>query len=385
MLRKVVYAGAQATSFVQATRDLEALAETVLSRERVQRWTKRVGNERVAAAAAEAKHYQALPLPAQRLSPTDQVPQVACVEMDGGRIQIRRRATPGDGPSYWRESLVGCLSSMTSSEQVADPCPRLPKTFVDPRRIGDLAREIKGFCSEVATGEAVSTAPDERPDRPRPLVRSVIATRQGLEVFAPLLAAAAHARGFNAARRKAFLGDGSASNWSVHRQFFSHYTPILDFTHAVCYVYQAAMAGRPPTCGWQDYCRWAQWLWNGQTSELIEAVAARAAQLGPPASDEPETSPRHLVAKVLGYLRNQRTRMDYPRYRQQGLPITTSHVESTIKQVNRRVKGSEKFWDQGAEPLLQLVADYLSETRPLAKFWRHRPRQLSGMRTRAPV
>ena len=77
--------------------------------------------------------------------------------------------------------------------------------------------------------------------------------------------------------------------------------------------------------------------------------------------------------------------MHYDEYRRLGLPITSSHVESTIKQVNRRVKGTEKFWDQGAEPLLQLVADHLSETRPLAIFWRQRPRKLSSTRCHLSV
>jgi hypothetical protein len=387
MLKKVVYAGAQSASFVQASKDLEALAETTVSRERVQRWTKRVGQERVAAATAAAERYRDLPLPERRTSPTGQVPQVACIEMDGGRIQIRQRAaSSGDKPSsYWRESLVACLSSMTSQEHTADPCPRLPKAFVDPRRMSDLAREIKGFSSETAIDEPAPDAPVERAERPELRVRSVIATRQGLEALGLQAAAAAQARGFNAARRKAFLGDGSSSNWSVHRQQFSHYTPILDFTHAICYVYQAAMAGRSPDVGWEDYCRWAQWLWGGQTDELIQAVAMRAAKLGPPADSDPETSPRQIVAKVLGYLQNQRSRMRYHEYRRLGLPITTSHVESAIKQVNRRVKGTEKFWDQGAEPLLQLVADHLSETQPLATFWRQRPRQLSSMRCRTPA
>ena len=52
--------------------------------------------------------------------------------------------------------------------------------------------------------------------------------------------------------------------------------------------------------------------------------------------------------------------MNYPEYRRQGLPITSCHVESTIKRINRRMKGTEKFWDEGAEPLLCLVADHLS-------------------------
>jgi hypothetical protein len=384
VLKKIVYAGAQSASFVQATKDLKALAELPVSRERVQRWTKRVGEERVAEVAARARTYQELPLPERQPSPTDQVPQVACVETDGGRIQIRPRQAASEHDEtagHWRETLVGCLSSMTSEERAADPCPMVPSTFVDPVRMGQLSREIKGFSSDAATSEAPpDEAPLDRPGRPEPLVRSVVATRQGIDALGERLVAAAYARGFHAARRKAFVADGSATNWSVHRQHFSHYTPILDFTHAVCYVYAAAMAGRSSEAGWSEYCQWAQWLWSGATSELVAAVQARLQSLGPPGETEGEASPRKIVAEALRYCENQRSRMKYAQYRKLGLPITSSHVESTIKQINRRVKGTEKFWDQGAEPLLVLAADHLSETPDLAHFWRSRPKRLHPMR-----
>lgn len=384
MLKKVTYAAAQASSFVQATRDLEALAEVDVSRERVQRWAKRVGNERVAQIEAETEAYQALPLPERQTSPTDQIPQVACVQMDGGRIQIRDRheePESRESKGYWRESLVGCCLSMISQEHAADPCPTIPQTFVDPGRMSDLSREIKGFsgCPEEAT-DPPENSPDDRDGRPSVLVRSVVASRQGIETFGRRLIAAAHARGFNAAERKAFVADGSATNWSVHRQHFSHYTPILDFTHAVCYVYAAAMAGQPTTSGWRDYCQWAQWLWEGATDRLIAAIRVRSEKLGPPTESDAETSPRKIIAEALRYLENQRPRMKYHEYRTRGLPITSSHIESTIKQINRRVKGTEKFWDQGAEPLLQLVADHLSETPGLAHFWRNRRHRLQPMR-----
>jgi hypothetical protein len=386
MLKKVVYAGAQSASFVQATKDLDALAEIAVSRERVQRWTKRVGHERVAEVARQAASYQSLPLPERRHSPTGQIPQVACVQMDGGRLQIRDRreeaSSVGEGAGYWRESLVGCLLSMASREHAADPCQKLPATFADARRMRELSREIKGFSSAAdppddMMAEEVSA---DRPERPQVLVRSVVATREGLEVFGQRLVAAAYARGFHAASRKAFVSDGAASNWSVHKAHFSHYTPVLDFTHAVCYVYQAAMAGRSTAAGWEHYCRWAQWLWEGSTDELIAAIAARGKELGLPGEGEPAGSPGQILASTLGYLQNQRSRMRYAEYRRQGLPITSSHIESTIKQINRRVKGTEKFWDRGAEPLLQLAADHLSETRPLAPFWKARPSRLQSMR-----
>ena len=87
------------------------------------------------------------------------------------------------------------------------------------------------------------------------------------------------------------------------------------------------------------------------------------------------------MAKTLGYLQNQRGRMKYHEYRRLGLPITSSHIESTIKQINRRMKGTEKFWHQGAEPLLQLVAGRLSETNRLDQFWRNRRNRLPHMRS----
>lgn len=383
MLRKVAYAGSQSASFVQATKDLEALAEVKVTRERVQRWTKRVGQERVAEVQRQAESYQELPLPEQQRSPTDQVPQVASVMIDGGRIQIRdRHLAPGDKDStgYWRESLVGCCLSMVSQEHTQDPCPTIPKTLVDPARMSQLSREIKGFSGDAqAAGEAPLDHPLQRDGRPDVLVRSVVATRGGQDALGQRLAAEAHGRGFHAARRKAFVADGAASNWSVHKKYFSHYTPILDFTHALCYVYAAAMAGQAGQTAWQDYVRWAQWLWEGAVEQLIAAVTARSEALGQP-PDGDETSPAVIVAKALGYFKNQRSRMNYHQYRRLGLPITSSHIESTIKQINRRVKGTEKFWDRGAEPLLQLTADHLSETNRLNQFWKNRRKRLQPMR-----
>ena len=89
--------------------------------------------------------------------------------------------------------------------------------------------------------------------------------------------------------------------------------------------------------------------------------------------------PRRLVASALGYLMNNRERMQYAEYRRAGLPMVSSYVESAVKQFNYRVKGSEKFWTEaGAEEMLQLRADLLSSDRPLAAFWARREANESG-------
>lgn len=387
--RRIVFAAAQGVSFADASEALLELSDLKLLPKRVWRAAKRIGDERVEECRAAAERYEQLPLPSQRQSPVAQVPTLVCVQMDGGRFQQRERiSSPTNDASaseaqrasgcqedgLWKEYKAGVLLSMTSEQHAQDPCPRLPATFADPGKMRELAREIKGFTSE---SQVSTKAEDEaldfkkRPGRPEVLVKSVVATSGDVDVFGPLLANAAYERGFHAAERKAFVADGSATNWSVWRKFFSHYTPITDFVHALMYVYAGAMAGREANEGWSYYRDWAQWLWGGEVAKVIAALATRQTELGLPEKKETGT-PRAQVASSLGYLINQRGRMKYDEYRKQGLPLTSSPIESTVKQINRRIKGTEKFWSEGSDPMLHLVADRLSQTNVSAKFWQRR-------------
>ena len=93
-----------------------------------------------------------------------------------------------------------------------------------------------------------------------------------------------------------------------------------------------------------------------------------------------------MVARALTYLGNQQGKMQYADYRRQGLPITSSLMESVVKQVNLRVKGTEKFWsEEGAEALLQLRADQLSDDQPLEAFWQRRQETATGQRRYRPA
>jgi len=385
----MVYAGTNATSFKQASKDLQEEAELTIGEQRIMRATKRIGEERIEQRQKEIQTWEQLPLPEQQRSPRAQVPAVAVAEMDGGRIQIRERKPleaeakrAEERSGHWRETKVGCLLTVASEVSAEDPCPTLPAVFVHPRRMRKIVREIKGFCvaadEESAPGEA---AAEPRQGQPEVLVRSVVATRQDVHALGKQLATAAWQRGFAAAPRKAFVGDGQEANWTVQRTWFSHYVPILDFIHAICYVFAGALAGRRLHEGWPVYCQWAQWVWSGEVERVIEALRSRQQELGLPEENESEESARQKVAEALRYLQNQKSRMHYDEYRRQGLPLTSSHIESTIKQINRRVKGSEKFWSgNGAEALLQLAADYLSETKPLTSFWMERPARATGQR-----
>lgn len=142
------------------------------------------------------------------------------------------------------------------------------------------------------------------------------------------------------------------------------------------------MAGRDFRAGWEAYVAWIHQVWGGRVQDVILALQARQSELGTPAPEDPETSPRVVVAETLTYLRNNASRMSYANYRQDGLPITSSHMESTVKLFNRRLKGTEKFWsEEGAEAVLQLRADYLSATEPLERFWEERQEYATGRRS----
>lgn len=277
---------------------------------------------------------------------------------------------------------MACLLRMHSQAHESDPCPTLPESFANIARVNELCREIKGLSPTPAQPpEAAGEKPAARPGRPQVLARNVVAMRAGGSDFGAHVATTAWESGFAAAERKAFVADGQASNWSIWRDWFSHYTPIVDFVHAVCYVFQAAAAGRPLDEVAPLYRRWAQAVWSGNVQEVIAELRALVHEKGQPPPEAAATDPRAILTDSLRYLSNQAPRMKYDEYRRQGLPITSAHIESTIKQLNRRVKGTEKFWSEGgAQALLQLAGDYLSDRAPLNQFWHDRAANRTGQR-----
>jgi hypothetical protein len=291
---------------------------------------------------------------------------------------------------HWREDKVGCLLEMNSEVSDVDPCPEIPSVFIDPLKALTLAQQIgqcavpKGTPFQKTEPEQEQPSEDERrkrPGRPEVQQRRVVASRKDVYSFGPLLAAAACVIGLFAAARRAFVADGLSENWSVYKRYFARWTAVLDFVHAMTYVYAAAMAGRVFTAGWPVYERWIRWVWAGQVSQVIGELTGRQEEVGKPTKEDKDGSPRRVVAEALTYLSNHQDKMRYDEYRKAGLPLMSSHVESTVKQINYRVKGTEKFWtEQGAEAILQLRADYLSDDEPMEEFWQRRQAAATGQR-----
>jgi hypothetical protein len=97
-----------------------------------------------------------------------------------------------------------------------------------------------------------------------------------------------------------------------------------------------------------------------------------------------EGVPATVVQRTLTYLTNNRPRMDYPRYRREGLPVTSSLAKSLVKQISKQVKGTEKFWDDGprGEAILQIRAALISHDDRRPRFLKNRPISAHSSRCR---
>ena len=392
VIDEIVYAGGSAHSGKKAAAGLLKLAKLKISAMEVLRITEQIGEELLVHREQAAALQQRRELKATNELPVD----IACVQVDGGRILTR---AAGQGPGVhergWKESKVAALWKMAGPTFQSDPHPEPPRCFLEADHVSKMVREIKRQRSESherdetasKTGakpqsdqpsDASDAESKERQWPPKRIFRTCVATLKDVYGFGPLVAAEAQQRGFYDAKRQAFLGDGDHKNWTVHKLHFPHFTAITDFVHPVTYLYDAAAAVTSSWAAhWEQYSSWMTACWQGRVSTVIAELRDWQTRLGPCEKDTPAQAPASVVATTLTYLENNQSRMNYPDYRTAGLPITSCLVESLIKEINHRVKGTEKFWNRptatNGEAILQVTAALLSDGDPLTKHILSRP------------
>ena len=316
------------------------------------------------------------------------VPQVAIVSYDGGRIRTRQT---GRGPGVhldgqgWNETKNAIFVSATSETSDVDPEPSPPQCFFDPSHVAKLTETAKnkenaGSNDDLAESSPVDvpakTKRKQPPHKPQKVHRTLISSVKNSTEFGQQMAREAKRRQFHKSARKAFVGDGLSCNWNIHAKHFNDYVPILDFVHAVSYLYRAALLcfGRGDEA-WATYTRWMTLAWLGRVAEVIDELHAHQHRIGLPPEQASDDDPREQLRVIIGYLQNNRERMKYDQYRMQGLPTTSAWMESAIKEINFRAKGTEMFWNKpsGAEAILQIRAASLCDDDRLARLLSRRP------------
>jgi hypothetical protein len=375
-------AAAETRSFKRAAIVVKEVGGQAVSFNTIQRVVQDVGQELAERRDADPKTDNALAMRPE--SP----PLLAIVECDGGRIRTRE---PGHGRGVhlqgegWRETKNACLIRAARTVFDHDPQPEPPDCFSDPKHVAKIAEtQVLSVASALpATTETRETKLADSAElvppvdwRPKRLVRTVLASLAGSKEFGQQMAREAKRRRFAEAAAKAFLGDGLPWNWSIHKQHFSDFTPILDFIHPLSYLFLAAKAVHGlAEDAWSQYLVWMRGAWRGEVAQVLEELHVRQAKMGAPPQDAPENDPRRIVAQTITYLEHNRDRMNYPEYRREGLPMTTAWMESLVKEMNYRVKGTEMYWNdpEGAEAMLQVRAAALSDDERLTKHLRNRP------------
>lgn len=144
----------------------------------------------------------------------------------------------------------------------------------------------------------------------------------------------AQRRGIEQAKRTIVIGDGAHWIWNLAAEHFPGATQILDWYHASTYVWKAAHALYGEGTDFAKH--WARQhldlLWNGQVATVIAHLEA-------------ETSRTAAIQDTLTYFRNNQHRMQYDRYRKDGLQIASGTIESGCKHViAARLKQAGMIW-----------------------------------------
>ena len=173
-----------------------------------------------------------------------------------------------------------------------------------------------------------------------------------------------------------FISDGG--NWTdpLVKREFPEAERIIDFRHTAEHLYAGARAllGSENPAAKERGETWVGLLREGRFETLLKGLPAASARAGPPQAADGREHPRRVLANNVAYFQQHREHIRYPEYRRKGWPIGSGGVEGAIKQVSKRVKGSEQSWQAaGLEAILALRALWLSTDGRWSRYWSNRP------------
>jgi hypothetical protein len=312
MLEWLIHLGASSSSFVDAAGVLERLTGLKVSPETVRLRTEERGElleERQQAAIAQVIKTQE---PAEAL---DRAPGVLLVETDGVLVRYR------DG---WHEVKLGLVAGHVDGETVAPSyiAARESAEQFGPRLLAEAARR---GALEVLSWQGPING-------------------QGLAVLPEVVV----------------LGDGARWIWNLAEDHFGHRTEIVDFYHASEHLWDVAKALHGE--GTAAARNWADQQIRDLLKEGVKPVLQALTQATAPSSEGAE-----VLRKETNYFRSNAARMDYPTFRERGLPIGSGAIESAAKHlVQQRLKRPGARWSElGAQSVLAVRSRIVSG-RPLA-------------------
>lgn len=381
LLRKITHAGAHSSiSFEEAQESLEILAEVSISDSHIQRLTIRMGEE------FNYQESQSTDLLEEVEEETDPI-EVASVSIDGGRAQTRQEGCgAGTHNPEWLETKVSCMQILESVESEDDPHPQIPRIFLDKRSVRHMVEGLRGKGDQkkqerINEEKSQNSVEEDQTEgestyAPKVVKRFATATVSEAEPFGVLVYNKANQKQLHTAKRKAYIGDGDRKIWTIYEDNFKPlgWVPILDFIHSVEYAWDAAkLSTENESHCWNKYVELVTHIWQGRVLAVIRKLDKTIKELESSKKTKNIEERIEKLKSIRDYFRNNYTKMNYPEYRKKGLPVSSCHVESLIKQFNHRVKSSEKFWNKTSlRGILKIKAALLSDDNSWEEFWNNR-------------
>lgn len=154
---------------------------------------------------------------------------------------------------------------------------------------------------------------------------------------------------------RVFIGDGAKWIWNMVGLYYPDATQILDWYHASQYLYKIADAAFEPES--EEYKNWIErsktLLWDGRIDQLINECELFA--------DQPAMS--KAVHATVTFYTNNKERMNYAHFREEGYFIGSGTIESAAKRLGElRLKEAGARWSRdGAVHTTKARAAWLGE------------------------
>jgi hypothetical protein len=309
-----------ATAFVPAADLLERLTGLRVSAETGRQHSEQQGAAREAAQQVAITQVQATGEAAEAL---DAAPGTLVLEADGVLVRYRR--------SEWHEVKVGVVAGCVDGQLQAPSyvAAREEAAVFGPRLLTEAARR---GALEVVRWEGGRTG-------------------AGLAVL----------------RSVVVLGDGAPWIWNLAAEHFGERVEILDFYHASEHLWALAQALHG--VGTAAATAWATARLHTLRHEGGEALLQTLRRLRPPTAEAKEA-----LRRERNYFRTNVTRLAYPTYAAQGLPLGSGAVEAAAKhRVQLRMKRPGARWSPaGAQAILTLRAYQASRPPRSTRSGEHR-------------
>jgi hypothetical protein len=309
MKRLVSRIGGQ-ESFAQASEDLWELAELKVSPKEVERISEEVGEAILVAEAGLRQQVFAGKVETLALSP-EQV-GTAYIEVDGTGVPVvpgetvGRKGKGADGKARTREAKLGVVFTQTTLNEKGRP-------------VRD--EESATYVGGIETAEEV-----------------------GKELYTEV-----ERRGLSQAHKKIVLGDGAVWIWELAGEHFPEALQIVDLYHAREHLWSLGHALHP-----KDDKQRKRWVGHriGQLDRGDIASLLKAFDSVPIPNQEAGAT----VRKEREYFNRNRDRMQYRKFKAQGLFLGSGVIEAGCKSViGKRLKQSGMRWTvRGANAIIAL-------------------------------